>query len=260
MLLREQCAIVWVCSLADALRRHGPTARVLGRHALMLAGCAAVYVGLRLAISPIFETAAAPWRVVCSVWYWMLIDPRYVLVSVLAILYALGLPLMAWFTFPAVRQTLHAWGWPKYYLLLSVCSIFCGSDKARLVFLAQPVLILLMMHGLPTSAGRSVRWLAAVAILLAHVFVQFPPSAMIVNGRLQGPLIDEMDRGTHGANIVHGPGYFPIALTDVALHLAVSLGLACLLLLILRRSTEVRGSWIPLARKGDGSVESASST
>lgn len=220
MLQREQVLIVWACSLAIAATGgiRSLSRRAIAHHAMLLIACMLIYVGLRWCIKPIYSTAAAPWAVAASVIKWWLEDPGYLVKSILAIVYALGLPAIAVATLPEARAWMRAQCWPVAYAILAGLSILGGSDKARLVFLATPVLIIAMLHGwarLPNHARRA--GLTFTACLL-HVYFQLPPHLMFRDGRIQAPLIDEMDRGTHGANFLHGLGWWPVEMSTVALH------------------------------------------
>ena len=220
MLQREQVLIVWASSLtiAAAGNIRSLSRRQFVFHASVLFTCMLVYAGLRGWIQPIFSTAAAPWAVAASVIKWLFEDAGYAVKSALAIVYALGLPAIAVICLPGARTWMRTQRWPVAYAVLAGLCLLGGSDKARLVFLAIPVLIIAMLHGwthLPQHARRA--GLAATACLL-HVYFQLPPHLMFAGGLIQAPLIDEMDRGTHGANFLHGPGHWPVELSAVALH------------------------------------------
>jgi len=238
MLQREQTLIVWICSLVAHHRRGEWNRRVHAWHGAILAACVAALAGLHGIITPVFDTAPQQWRTAFSVLKWMGEDPTYAVKSILAVGYALGLPLVATCLLPEARRWIRTERWPIWYLALSALTLLCGSDKARLVFLAQPVLILAGLHGLcgllrSNHSIRSIRPGVALATLaLLHVYMQLPPHLMLRDGRIQAPLVDEMDRGTHGANALHGPGYWPVSLSTVALHV---LGCAALGAAVLRR-------------------------
>lgn len=233
MLQREQCLILWVAAVAHEAQHKGWSKRLLARYGAMLAACGAVYLSLRLAIPPLLETTPPTPLVVVAVVRWLMSDPEYLLKSLLGVLYALGVPLLGFALLPGVRQYVRDHHWVRYYLLLAALSLLGGSDKARLVFLAQPVLILAFLHGLGPRLARARFRFAAGAILLVHLYVQFPPTLMAVNGRLDAPLVDSVERGTHGANL-YEPGLAPVSMTAVTTHLAFSLTLAALLLLAWR--------------------------
>lgn len=220
MLQREQVLIVWACSLSIAAVAGVSTMprRAIVHHAAALIACILVYAGLRFCVLPVFSTAAAPWAVAASVIKWWFEDAGYAVKSVLAIVYALGLPAIAVACLPEARAWMRTQRWPIAYVMLAGLSILGGSDKARLVFLATPVLIIALLHGwmrLPDFARRPS--LAATACLL-HVYFQLPPHLMFAGGKVIAPLVDEMDRGTHGANFLHGPGWWPVEMPAVALH------------------------------------------
>lgn len=220
MLQREQALIVWACSLSVAAAGglRSLSRRQMTSHALTLFACMLIYAGSRWWIEPVFSTAAAPWAVAASVIKWLIEDGGYAAKSALAIIYALGLPAIAVLCLPEARRWMRAQRWPIAYAILAGLSILGGSDKARLVFIATPVLIMAMLHGwsrLPGYARRA--GLAATACLL-HVYFQLPPHLMFAGGRIIAPLVDEMDRGTHGANFLHGPGWWPVEMSTVALH------------------------------------------
>ena len=234
MLQREQCAILWVCALVNDMQTHGRSKRLVVRYGAMLAMCAAVYVAIRWAVPPIETTTPSPPLVAAAVVRWLLTDPGYLLKSALGILYALGLPLLGFVILPGARRYVRAHRWAGFYLILAGLSVLGGSDKARLVFLAQPVLILAFLHGLGPRLGAMRLRIPAVVILLVHVYFQFPPSLMVVNGRLAAPLVDSMERGTHGANI-YEPGQFPLSMAAVTLHVTLCLALSAIMLLAWRR-------------------------
>ena len=235
MLQREQCAILWVCALVHDLQTNGRSKRSAVLYASMLAMCAAIYVAVRWAVPPIEETTPSPPLVVIAVVRWLLNDPGYLLKSVLAILYALGLPLLGFAILPDARRYVREHRWARYYLLLAALSLLGGSDKARLVFLAQPVLILALLHGLgPRLAAARLR-APAMAILLTHLYLQLPPALMWVEGRLAAPLVDSMERGTHGANIYEA-GQFPVPMAAVTIHVTLALALCGVMLLAWRRN------------------------
>jgi len=260
MLQREQILIVWACSLAIAAAGgiRSLTHRQIAYHAGILAACMAIYAALRGWIPPVFSTAPAPWVVAAGVLKWMYEDPSYAVKSALAILYAVGLPAIAVACLPDARAWMRSQRWPIAYVAIAALSILGGSDKARLIFLAVPVLIIAMLHGwvaLPQHVRRI--GLAATACLL-HVYFQLPPHLMIAGGRIIAPLVDEMDRGTHGANALHGPGWWPVDLSTVALHVlgcaALCWALASVALRDLHRSVSsaptVRPSLSPGHRPG----------
>lgn len=250
MLQREQILIVWACSLSLAavggIRTISRRAAI--NHALILFACMLVYAGLRWWIEPVFSTAAAPWAVAASVIKWLFEDAGYAVKSVLAIIYALGLPAIAVLCLPEARAWMREQRWPIVYVAIAGLCIFGGSDKARLVFIATPVLIIALLHGwsrLPDFARRPS--LATTALLL-HVYFQLPPHLMFAGGRIIAPLVDEMDRGTHGANFLHGPGWWPVEMSAVALHVlgcaALGWSLACVAL----RDTHRAASSAPTVR------------
>lgn len=250
MLQREQVLIVWACSLfiAAAGGIRSLSRRQIMFHTSVLFACMLFYAGARWWIQPIFSTAAAPWAVAASVIKWLFEDAGYAVKSALAIVYALGLPAIAVLCLPEARSWMHAQRWPIAYTALAVLSVLGGSDKARLVFLATPVLIIAMLHGwsrLPDYARRP--GLAATACLL-HVYFQLPPHLMFRGGLIQAPLIDEMDRGTHGANFLHGPGWWPVEMSTVALHVLGCAVLSYVLGRIALRSPILDSSSAPKVR------------
>ena len=250
MLQREQVLIVWACSLSIAAAGglRSLTRRQFAIHAGVFFACMLVYAGLRWWIQPIFSTAAAPWAVAASVIKWLFEDTGYAMKSLLAIIYALGLPAIAVLCLPEARSWMRTQRWPVAYTVLAVLSVLGGSDKARLVFLATPVLIIAMLHGwshLPDYARRA--GLAATACLL-HVYFQLPPHLMLSGGLIQAPLIDEMDRGTHGANFLHGPGWWPVEMSTVALHVLGCAVLSYVLGRIALRSPILDSSSAPKVR------------
>ena len=119
--------------------------------------CVVVLAGLRMAIQPVGGTAPAPWTTAFAVAFNLYDNPRYLAGSILAVGYALGVPVVATILLPAARRYVNDHRWPLYYLFLCLLSLFGGSDKARLAFAAMPVLLLAMMHGLrgcPVFSGR----------------------------------------------------------------------------------------------------------
>lgn len=234
MLQREQCAILWVCALVHDVQTNGRSKRLVVRYGSMLAMCATIYVAVRWAVPPIEQTTPPPPLVAAAVIRWLLTDPGYLLKSVLGILYALGLPLLGFVILPDARRYVREHHWARYYLILAALSLLGGSDKARLVFLAQPVLILALLHGLGPRLGAARFRAPAIAVLLTHLYLQFPPALMLVEGRLAAPLVDSMERGTHGANL-YEPGQFPVPMAAVTLHVALALALSGLMLLAWRR-------------------------
>ena len=246
MLQREQTHIVWICSLVAHHRRGEWSRRVLVRHGAILAACAAVLAALHGIITPVFDTAPQQWRTAFSVLKWMADDPSYAVKSILAVVYALGLPLVAACLLPDARRWIRTERWPKWYLALSALTLLCGSDKARLVFLAQPVLILAALHGLrglltmKTTVASFRPGVALATLALLHVHMQLPPHLMLRDGRVQAPLVDEMDRGTHGANALHGPGYWPVSLSTAALHVLGCAALGAAILWRTQRASQDR--------------------
>lgn len=254
MLQREQVLIVWACSLSLAavgdIRSISRRAAI--HHALVLFACMLVYASLRWWIEPVFSTAAAPWAVAASVIKWLFEDAGYAVKSVLAIIYALGLPSIAALCLPDARAWMREQRWPLAYVVVAGLCIFGGSDKARLVFIATPVLIIAMLYGwshLPDFARRPS--LAATTLLL-HVYYQLPPHLMFAGGKIIAPLVDEMDRGTHGANFLHGPGWWPIEVPAVALHVLGCAALCFALGWITIRSASVGRTRSELSRRRPG--------
>lgn len=229
MLQREHCAILWVCALVYEGQMRGYSRPLLTRYGLMLLPCAGVFVALRVAIPPLMVTTDPPWLVAIAVVRWLIRDPDYLLKSLLAILYAVGVPLVGWAILPASRRFVQRHMWARLFLLLAALSMLGGSDKARLVFPAQSVLIIVLLHGL--AGLRVVPGLktAAAALLFVHIYVQFPPPLMLIDGVIDAPLIDTVERATHGANRYYA-SHHPVALSVIAAHLAFSLGFASVLL------------------------------
>ena len=210
--------------------------------------CVFVFVGLRMTIRPVGGTAPAPWTTAFAVAFNLYDNPRYLAGSVLAVAYALGVPLTGALLLPGARGYLQRHRWPLYFLFLCLLSLFGGSDKARLAFAAMPVLLLLMLHGLrdliepgpnndtPVSiaagmatvsrAGRPVLLLLA-GLLIVHIHGQFPPALMHLDGHLIAPLIDDPDRGTHLASGII-PAVWPVSLGMVGAHLALTMSLAAI--------------------------------
>jgi len=234
MLQREQCAVVLVCALVHDMQSNGRSKRTALCYGAMLATCATIYVAVRWAVPPIEATTPPPWLVAGAVVRWLVTDPGYLLKSGLGTLYALGLPLLGFAILPDARRYVREHHWVRYYLILAALSLLGGSDKARLAFLAQPVLILALLHGLGPRMGTLRLLGPTLAVLLIHLYLQFPPSLMLVNGRLAAPLVDSMERGTHGANLYEA-GQFPVPMATVALHVAFSVALCGLMLLAWRR-------------------------
>jgi hypothetical protein len=237
MLQREQTAVVlWVCSVVLDVHRSGWSRRGLARHGLILAACAAVFVGLRLVVQPGEGTQTSLWQTATQVARWWIDDPMYIVLTGLAILYSLSVPLIGVALLPGARRYIKTQRWPEYFLALSVLSLLGGSDKGRLIFLAQPVIILACLHGLRSLPETRRPLIALAGLLIVHLFVQFQPSMMVVDGKLVAPLVDDPDRGTHAASWVLG-SYWPVHMSDVAAHVLSSLGLAGMLLWWMRRES-----------------------
>lgn len=222
MLQREQCAILWVCALVYEHQRQGWSRQLVVRYGLMLLSCVVVWGGLRLAITPIYSTTPAPWTVVFAVVRWLVTDPSYLLKAVLGVLYALGISLVGLAILPKARQYVSQHRWIGYYLVFCLLGLLGGSDKARLAFLAQPALLLVLLHGLsPYLRQRRLRFVAW-SLLVLHLFLQYPPSMMVAQGRLEAPLVDAMEHNSHGANYFED-GHWPIPMSTIATHVVFSL-------------------------------------
>ncbi|MBN2561502.1 MAG: hypothetical protein JXQ75_11290 [Phycisphaerae bacterium] len=232
MLQREQCAIVWVCALVYEIKSVGWSRRLAWRYGLTLAACAGVWAALRLVITPIGSTTGAPWNVAFAVAGWLLTDPGYLFKSVLGVVYALGLPLVGLVLLPGARRYVREHRWVLYYLVCCLLSLLGGSDKARLAFLAQPVLLLVFLHGLQPLLSRPGARIVPAVLLVVHLYAQFPPSLMLSGGVLDAPLVDTMERSSHGAT-VYEQGHWPVPMAVIAGHVALSVAFMSAMLMAL---------------------------
>lgn len=253
MLQREQTAVVLLVSaIVWEVHRYGWSRGKTLRYGLIVAACAAVYGALHYYITPQGGTTMTPWATAFQVARWLFDDPKYILISCSAVVYALGLPLMGLILMPAARRFLTQNRWPEYFLFLCLLSLFGGSDKGRLVFLAQPVVVLAFVHGIGSLAHKRELGIVLVGLLLVHVYAQFPPSLMADGGRLIAPLVDTPERGTHVASWIL-ESYWPSSLFSVVLHLMASLGLAGAILWVIdheRRRSQTTPPTPSLATSG----------
>lgn len=222
VLQREQTAgLILICAVVHDWHLGRLTRRRAVWHGGILAACAAVYIAVRLAIQPTSGSADNPFTVAS----WLIHEPTYPAISIMAVIYALGVPLVGLAVLPGARAYIRQHRWPLYFLYLCLLSLFGGSDKARLAFVAQPVLVLLLMHGLGRIANRRTLGIVLAGLLATHLYLQFPPGLMTAGGRLIAPLIDDPDRLTHVASWTIS-SHWPIGLLTVAAHLVLSVCLA----------------------------------
>lgn len=226
MLQREQTAVVLLASAVvwEVHRHRWSRGRAL-RYGLVAAACAAVFGVLRYAVTPVDGANMTPWETARLVAAWLIGDPSYILISCLAVAYALGVPLIGLILLPEARRYLTRNRWPEYFLFLCFLSLLGGSDKARLVFLAQPVVLLAFVRGIRGPSDKPVPVIVLAGLFITHLYVQLPPFLMVEGRQLIAPLVDDPDRGTHVASWTL-PSYWPVSLTTVALHLVSSLALA----------------------------------
>jgi hypothetical protein len=234
MLQREQAAVIlFVSAIIWEVHGTGWSRGKTVRYGLIAAACAAVYGLLHIGITPTGGTSLTPWATAFQVARWLFDDPTYILISCCGIAYALGVPLLGLVILSEARRYAARHRWPEYFLALCALSVFGGSDKARLVFLAAPVVLLAFVHGLRGLGGKRELITVLVGLFMVHLYVQFPPSLMIDGGRLIAPLVDDPDRGTHVASWILA-SHWPVSLSRVALHLALSLGSAGSILLVMQ--------------------------
>lgn len=237
LLQREQTFVfILVCAIVMEVQEGGWSWSRLNRYGGILAACVGVYVGLHGFIRPVVSAASTPWETAFAVAFNLYDNPAYLAGSCLAVFYALGVPLVGAVLLPGARRFLNERRWPLYFLFMSFLCLFGGSDKGRLAFVAMPVVLLMLLHGVRDAVGRRMPAILFAGLLAVHLFVQFPPGLMIADGRLIAPLVDDPDRGTHLASSVI-PAVWPTALSSIALHLAVALGLAAAMLGAIRLSS-----------------------
>ena len=66
---------------------------------------------------PILNTTDAPPLVAIAVVRWLIRDPRYLLISILGVVYALSVPLVGCLLLPAARKYVSQNPWTRYFLL-----------------------------------------------------------------------------------------------------------------------------------------------
>lgn len=239
MFQREQALIAWFAAAAHRADLRGFSVRSLAPCGALLAMCAAVLIGLRVVIQPQLVTAAPPWIVVPVVAGHMATDPRYLVLSILAIVYCLGVPLTIALASAAGRRFLGR-RWVYYFLYASLFGLLSGSDKGRLAFLAAPVVVLACSHAINGWFHSRSGSAAVIALLAVHLNAQWPPWLVWYDGALGAPLIDTVEHGNHAASAII-PALRPIALSMVAMHLGVTMALILIVVVATRR-------WTPAAR------------